>query len=240
MALETLRYKAGAVEAHGRLARPAGGNLRPGILVVHDGFGLGRQAERRARMLGELGYEALAVDLFGEGRIAGDLAEAYALTAALRDDADELRRRMQAGLDALAALPEVDAARLAAVGYCFGGTAALELARTGAPLAAVCCCHGALDTTMPARPGLAPRILACLGADDPLVPRGRIEAFAAEMTAAQADWQIHLYGGVKHNFTDPDAGRLNRPAVAEYHPTADHRAWTSLQALLSEAFGPQP
>jgi dienelactone hydrolase len=217
------------VASHVRKADDRG--LRSWLSMTDSGSG-----RRRSGELAELGYVALAVDLFGEGRLAWALDEAYALTATLRGNPDELQQRMRAGLDTLAALPDVDAARIAAVGYCFGGTAALELARAGASLAAVCCCHGALDTTMPARPGLSPRILACLGADDPLVPGDQIDAFAAEMAAAQADWQIHLYGGVKHNFTDPDAGRLNRPAVAEYHPAADRRAWASLLALLSEAF----
>lgn len=229
-------YAAGRVQARSVLVLPGVHETRPGILVLPDGFGLGEQAVRRARMLAQLGYVAIAADLYGDGRLAGGLSEAHALSQALRSDPDELRQRAAAGLDVLRTRSDVDSQRIAVIGYCFGGTCALELVRAAAPVSAAIVFHGALDTMRPAAARVrATAVLVCTGADDPLVPEAQILAFKEEMTAAQLDWQVHLYGGVKHNFTNPDSARLNRPTVA-YDAIADRRSWQAMKNLLAEAF----
>ena len=134
------------------------------------------------------------------------------------------------------AQPEADATRVAVIGYCFGGTMALHMARAGLDLKAAVGFHSGLGTAAPAAPGaIKAKVLALIGADDPIVPAAQRDAFVAEMTAARADWQLHLYGGVQHSFTNPAADRLAMPGIA-YNAAADHRAWTSMIALFHEVF----
>jgi dienelactone hydrolase len=203
------------------------------VLVVHGGAGLDAHAREQASRLAGLGYLVLACDLFGPG-VTGDRARVVATLTGLRDDPPKLRRRAQAGLGALAAHPQCDG-RTAAVGYCFGGLTALELARGGARLAGVASVHGTLATTLPASEGaIAARILVCHGALDPHVPMAQVDAFVAEMNAARADWQLALYGGAVHGFTHREAtGAM--PGVA-FHPQADARAGQAVRLFLEEVF----
>ena len=160
------------------------------------------------------------------------------LVGGLRNDPQSLRARARAALATLAALPQVDASRLGAIGFCFGGSVVLELARDGADLAAVVSFHGVLTTQMPAVRGrLTARVLVCTGADDPLAPPEHIRAFEEEMRGAGVhDWQVISYGNTLHGFTNPAAdGSIMRAAL--YNATADRRAWASMRGLFEEAFG---
>jgi dienelactone hydrolase len=235
MKIETLTYSSGETKFHGYLADPEGSGRRPGVLVAHEAPGLNDHPKRRARMLAELGYVALAVDMYGNGRVAGKGEDAQQLMAPLREDVPRLRRHVRAGLDALAALPNVDPKRLGAMGYCFGGLAVLELARMGAPLAGVVSFHGILATKTPEdAKNITAKVLVCTGAEDPLVPPEQVAAFSVEMTKAGVDWQVITYGGAKHAFTNPEA---NRPPVLQYDDAADARSWEAMRSHWFELFG---
>jgi dienelactone hydrolase len=224
-------YHHGDLQLHGVLERPAVPN-GGAILVVHEAPGLGDNARRRTRMLADLGYLALAADLYGDGRTV-DGTEAM---DALRADTAVFRARVRAGLDALAAISGAPPEHLAAIGYCFGGMAVLELARSGAPLAAVISFHGLLRTPEPARPGeVSAKILACTGARDPLVPLDDVDAFSREMDAAGADWQLAVYGQALHSFTNRNVAGGADPRM-DYHPSADRQSWAAALLFLQEAF----
>jgi dienelactone hydrolase len=211
---------------------------RPGVLVFHEGLGLGDFEMARARRLAELGYVALAADMYGDRRRASNLQEVATLVGDIRNRPELMRARGHAALATLAALPQVDATRLAAIGFCFGGAVVLELARDGADLRAVVSFHGVLTTRMPAATGkVKASVLVCTGADDPLAPPEQVKAFEDEMRAAAArDWQVISYGNTLHGFTNPAAdGSMMRTAL--YNEQADRRSWASMRSLLDEAFG---
>ena len=219
---------------------------RPGILLIHGGAGLDAHAREQACRYAALGYAVLACDMFGDG-IAGDKERVMACLLALRDDPDLLVRRGQAGVAALAGCPEATGPT-AAVGFCFGGMAALALARAGTnlagpalagpALAAVVSIHGSLATSAPAQPGaVTARILACHGAADPHVPPADVAAFAAEMNHAGADWQLVMYGRAQHGFTHQHAVPGAMPGVA-YDRLADERSFAAVRAFLAEALAP--
>jgi dienelactone hydrolase len=210
---------------------------RPGVVVFHEGLGLGDFAMARARMLAELGYVAFAADMFGDRRQARNLQEVATLVGDLRNQPQTLRARGRAALATLAALPQVDATRLAAIGFCFGGTVVLELARDGADLRAVVSFHGVLTTRMPAAAGkVKASVLVLTGADDPLAPPEQVRVFEDEMRAAEVrDWQVISYGNTLHGFTNPAAdGSMLRTAL--YSAQADRRSWASMRSLLDEVF----
>jgi dienelactone hydrolase len=189
----------------------------------------------RARRLAGLGYVALAADMFGDRRQASNLQEVATLVGGLRAEPDKLRARGRAALDVLAALPQVDAGRLAAIGFCFGGSVVLELAREGADLKAVVSFHGVLTTKMPAQPGLVKAsVLVCTGVDDPLAPPEQVADFENEMrTGGVTDWQVIAYGNTLHGFTNPAAdGSMMRTAL--YNEQADRRSWASMKSLFDE------
>jgi dienelactone hydrolase len=172
--------------------------------------------------------------MFGDG-IAGDRERVIACLMALRDDSAFLARRAQAGLAALAATPGTSGPT-AAVGFCFGGLAALQLARAGTPLVAAVSIHGSLATSTPAKLGaVRARLLACHGAADPHVPLGDVTAFAEEMNEAGADWQLIMYGGAQHGFTHAHAAPGAMPGVA-YHEAADRRSFAAARDFLAESF----
>jgi dienelactone hydrolase len=206
---------------------------RPGILLIHGGAGLDAHAREQACGYAALGYAVLACDMFGDG-IAGDRERVMACLLGLRDDPDLLVRRGRAGLAALAGCPEA-AEPTAAVGFCFGGMAALALARSGTDLAGVVSIHGSLATSAPASPGaVKARILACHGAADPHVPPADVAAFAEEMNRAEANWQLIMYGRAQHGFTHRHAVPGATPGIA-YDQLADERSFTAARAFLAEA-----
>jgi dienelactone hydrolase len=234
MQARDIDYRDKAVNLRGYLAwDETAAARRPGVLVFHEG--LGEFAMARARMLAELGYVAVAADMFGDRRQAHNLEEAGKLVGGLRNAPEMLHARGRAALATLAALPQVDASRLAAIGFCFGGSVALELARGGADLKAVVSFHGVLATRTAAVSGkVKASVLVCTGADDPLVPPDQVRAFEDEMRAAAVrDWHLISYGNTQHGFTNPAAdGSIMRAAL--YSAQADRRAWASMRSLFDE------
>ena len=206
---------------------------RPGILVVHEWFGHGPYVRRRAEELAKLGYVAFAGDMYGKGVYAKTHEEAAKLAGAVRGDRKLMRARGQANLDALKKHPAVDGSKLAALGYCFGGTTVLELARAGAAVLGVVSFHGSLGTPMPAEK-IAAKVLALHGAEDKHV-NPEVPAFEDEMRKAGADWQLVKYGGAAHSFTVPEAGDDPSKGMA-YDEKADKRSWEAMRAFLSEVF----
>ena len=213
---------------------PTGG--RPGILVCHDAGGIRENTIERAQMLAELGYVAFAMDLFGEPMTSTD--QTKAMMASLTGDLPTFRQRLDFALEFLKSRQNVDAARTAAIGFCFGGTAALELARSGAELACVVGFHSGLQTMAPddAR-NIKCKVMVCLGAKDPLVPAAQRAAFEEEMTKGGVDWQMLLYGQAVHGFTDKTADSHGVWALS-YHEPTDRRSWRAMLNLFDETMGP--
>jgi len=222
----------------GMLARPDQPSAvpSPGILVMPDAFGIGEFSIAQAGRLADLGFVALAGDPWGGGFYAADEDEITPKFVALTREDAGLRTNVRTNMDALAAVDGVDPDRLGAIGYCLGGTAVLELARSGYPCRGVVSFHGLLGTTMPAtRHALAASLLVCTGADDPYAPLADVTAFQAEMTAAEADCQVVVYTGAQHSWTNPDPSRA-RPGIA-YHPQHAVRSWAAMIAFLHERVG---
>lgn len=220
----------------GRLARPDGDGRRPGVLIAHEGNGLDDVQKERPARLAELGYVAFALDYHGGGKPLEDRAAINARLQALGDDPERTRRIARAGLDVL--LKE-HPTKVAAVGYCFGGTLVLELARSGAELAAIVGFHPGLSTIRPEDSvNIRGPVLMCVGADDPLVPLEQRVAFEAEMRAAGVDWRMNIYGGAKHSFTHPRSTDFAGLPGLEYHARTDARSWRAMLDLFDEVFSP--
>jgi dienelactone hydrolase len=210
---------------------------RPGVLVVHEGGGINDHPKWRASLLAEMGYVALACDLYGDGELTRDAERRNALMNGLITEPGLLRRRVRVALEQLVALPQVDKSRVAAIGYCFGGMTVLELARSGADIAGIVSFHGLLRATAPAEPGaVKAKLLVCHGVEDPLVPPEQVAAFVEEMKHADADWQMVTYAHAGHGFTRKDAGALGMKGVF-YEERADRRSWAAMKELFAEVFG---
>lgn len=236
MRTEQIAYTADGREMIGTYVVGEGAHKRPGILVSHEGPGLDDHARAYARRLADLGYAAFALDYHGGGKWLPDRGQMMGRIIELMGAPDRIVALGQAGLDVLTAQPEVDASRLAAIGFCFGGTLSFHLARAGLPLKAAVGFHAGLTTTAPAKPGvITARILALIGADDPIIPPQQRADFEAEMRAAGADWQLHLYGGIQHSFTNPSARTINIPGIV-YDEAAENRAWQAMRNLFDEVF----
>ncbi|CAN7419386.1 dienelactone hydrolase family protein [Phenylobacterium sp. LjRoot225] len=230
--LRALHYEHEGVGLIGQLATPAGPGPHPAILVMHNAHGLGEQVRERALRLAEAGYAALATDMYGGGRLFGSSAETGEPFAALQNAPERLRGRVLAAYQTLRALPQVDASRIGAVGFCFGGQCVLELARSGAEVRGVVSFHGLLMTQLPARPGaVKAKVLVLTGAQDPYAPAEDVQALRAELTAAGADWQITAYGEGFHAFTDPSADERPVPGL-RYDPLLDKLSWAQATAFL--------
>lgn len=209
---------------------------RPGILVAHTWAGRGEFEDDKARDLATLGYAGFALDLYGKGLRGSGPDENTRLIRPFMDDRSMLQNRLVRTLDVLRRQETVDSDRVAAIGFCFGGLCVLDLARTGEKLAGVVSFHGLLGS-----PGntagnrIKARILALHGWDDPMATPESVVAFAAEVTAMGADWQLHAYGKTVHAFTNPKANDRERGTV--YSPAADRRSWTAMRNFFSELFG---
>jgi dienelactone hydrolase len=234
---KTLTYQDGAVGLKGVLTYDENRtDARPAIVLFPDARGIGAHAIQCAGRLATLGYATLVADLYGDGTQARDMAHATELMRSLRSDVVGWRARARAALDALSRQGGVDRSRLAAIGYCFGGSTALELARSGAPLAAVVSFHGGLASPRPddAR-NIKGKVLVCHGAADPLVPPTEVAAFEEQMSRTDVDWQLRAYGGTVHGFTNPEADEAGTPALA-YNAAADRRSWNAMLSLFEEIF----
>jgi dienelactone hydrolase len=234
MRTETVSYDADGLHFKSELFVEAGTEPKPGVLVFPEAVGLGEHARQRAEGLAKLGYAALACDIHGDGRLVADLGEALGLLKPLYADTQRMRARGLAALKMLKAREEVAKDRTASIGFCFGGTMSLELARSGADLQAVVGFHSGLSTTAPKSDARAyrGRVLVCIGADDPFIKPEERSAFEAEMRDAGVDWQMHLYGGVVHSFTDTGADARNNPAM-RYSEVADKESWAAMQELFT-------
>lgn len=234
METHNVQYDFEGTEMIGHLALPTGAGPWPAVLLCHEGPGLDDHVKGCANRLADLGYVAFALDYHGGGVRLSDMATVMARLGPLMADPDATRARGNAGLRVLLDQPTVDRERVAAIGYCFGGTMALELARGGAALRSVVGFHSGLAT---ARPGDAANItgsvLVCIGTEDPLIPAEQRTAFEAEMRAANVDWRMNLYGRAAHSFTNPEADSAGIPGIA-FDRLTDERSWRAMLDLFAE------
>lgn len=220
----------------GYLADGSNGKKVPGILVAYEAGGMTEHPKARARMLAEAGYVAFAMDLFGE--TVRDMAHAMSFVTSLSGDLPTFRKRANAALDVLKNLPNVDSARTGAIGFCFGGTTVLELARSGADVGCVVGFHAGLATTAPEdAKNIRAKVLVLIGEKDPIIPPDQRESFIKEMREGGADWQMVVYGRAGHSFTNPDVDAMNIDGF-KYDATVDKRAWKAMQDLFDEVLDP--
>lgn len=240
MLTKEISYTVGGKTLTGYLAAPESAGNRAGVLVCHQGNGVTEHTRERARMIADEGHVAFALDMYGE--TAASREQAMALLQSMTGNPGELRRRALAGLEVLKEQENVDTARLAAIGYCFGGAVVLELARAAPDLKCVVAFHPGMSGPV----ALADRddrkipnckVMVCAGAGDPLIPNSAQVKFAELMNDAGADWQFLSYGGAAHSFTDRSVDAMNMPGF-RYDDRADRRSWAAMKDLFAEAFVP--
>jgi dienelactone hydrolase len=237
LAGQSLTYADGATKLAGYVARPTAikGKV-PGVVVVHQWMGLTDHERKVSDDLAKLGYVALAADIYGEGVRPKDTAEAGKLAGSFKGDRALYRRRIAAAIETLKAQKGVDGSRLAVIGFCFGGTGALEAARGGLPVKGVVSFHGGLDVPAGYVAGpLSAKVLVCHGADDPFVPAKDVAAFQDEMRQAKADYVFVAYAGAVHAFTQKEAGNDNSKGAA-YNEAAHRRSWQHMKDFFQEIF----
>lgn len=230
----TIAYADGMQPLEGYFAPPRDRSQAPGVLIVHTFLGLNDRIKQRANRLAELGYAAFALDVFGPGVHPTSPSEGLAAIKPFRSDRQFFRQRLKAGLEVLQNQPECDANRIAAIGYCFGGCAVLELARSGAPLRGVVSFHGELDSPLPALFGaIQAKVLVLHGDADSVVPFEQIIQFRDEMRSAGANWEIVIYSDAKHSFTGEGAMGDVTPE-AGLNPQAEARSWQAMLNFFEE------
>lgn len=234
---KTVEYKEGDTTLEGWVAYDDSvKGARPGVLIVHQWKGLGAYEKMRAEMLAKMGYVAFACDIYGKGIRPTAMPDAAAQAGKYKNDRPLLRKRVNAGLETLLKQEGVDKKKVAAIGYCFGGTSVLELARSGADVGGVVSFHGGLGSPTPEdAKNIKAKVLALHGADDPNVPSAEVGAFEKEMRDAKVDWQLVAYGNAVHSFTDKGAGNDNSKGAA-YNEKADKRSWEDMKDLFAEIF----
>ncbi|CAN5183800.1 dienelactone hydrolase family protein [soil metagenome] len=238
MSLQSYEYRHGDVRLIGQIALPEGPGPHPAILVMNDARGLGALVRERAERLAGLGYVALATDMYGEGALYANALDGGAVMQALHAEPDKLRERIHVHLDALRGRDEVDATRIAAIGFCFGGECVLDLARSGADVRAVVSYHGLLTTERPApKDGVKAHVAIYAGGNDPYAPPEHIEGFRDEMAAAAAVCDVTVFGDAFHSFTDPTAREMTNIPGVKYDPVADRVSWLGTVGLLEETMG---
>ena len=233
---KTISYKQGNQEFKGLLAwDDSTSDKRPGVLVVHEWWGLNDYARDRAKQLAEEGYIAFAADMYGDGKTAKHPDEAKQMATAVRMNVDQWVKRATAALDVLKSQPQCDTTKLAAIGYCFGGSTVLELAFSGADLDAVASFHGGLPPADHVKKSKA-TILICHGAQDSFIPEKSIQEFRAALDSIGADWEMDYYAGAEHSFTVKAADSLGLKGM-KYNAEADKRSWARMHALFKEKLG---
>ena len=233
---EDVSYTADGTTMIGRLGLPDGEGKRPAVLIAHEANGLDDHQRGRAERLAELGYVAFALDYHGAGRVFTERDEMMARLGEIGSDPERIRALARAGLDTLLAEPRADASKVAAIGYCFGGTMVIELAKSGADIKAVVGFHPGLATGRPEdAANIVGKVLMCIGSEDPFIPAEVRLAFEKEMQAGGVDWRVHLYGGAKHSFTHPNASQTGLPGL-EYDRLTDQRSWRAMLDLFDEVF----
>ena len=233
MKTETVNYQATDIELEGYLAYPDE-KKAPLVLIAHTWAGKDDFVHERAEDLAALGYVGFAVDMYGNGKVGSDTEENQSLMAPLLSDRDVLKDRIISALHFGKSLPGVDPNKVAAIGYCLGGLVVLDLARSGENLQGVVSFHGLLMGSDISEKGIQTKILVLHGERDPMVPLDMVDAFQKEMTKADADWQLHSYGGTYHAFTKPDANDPN--LGTEYNQSSSERSWKSMQNFFEEIF----
>jgi dienelactone hydrolase len=231
-------YEQGGVQLEGYLAYDdAVTGKRPGVIVVHEWWGLNEYARGRADQLARFGYVAFAVDMYGKGRVTKHPEQAGAWAKEVNSNIQAWRQRALAGLEVLRKEPMTDPERIAAIGYCFGGATVQQLAYSGADIRGVVSFHGGF-VPPPAEQGkqVKAKILICHGAADPMVKPGAVEEYIAATGKSGLDWQLIIYGGAKHSFTNPDADKVGMEGLA-YSKSADQRSWADMQVFFKEIFG---
>lgn len=209
---------------------------RPGVLVIPEWWGLNDYARSRAKQLAELGYVAMAVDIYGDGYSTTDPAEAGQRAGQFKNDRQLLRARANAALDELKKNANVNPAQTAAIGYCFGGMTVLELARSGADIKGVVSFHGSLDSPSPEDgKNIKASVLVLHGADDPFISAADMEAFQKELRDSDVDWQLIIYSNANHGFTNTDSQKLKMDGVG-YNKNADKRSWKAMKLFFKEIF----
>jgi dienelactone hydrolase len=235
---ESVTYKHGDKTFHGYFAwDDASQAKRPGILVVHEWWGLNDYARKRAEQLAGLGYVAFACDMYGEGKTTEHPKEAGAMATEVRTNQKEWRERGLTALGQLRKHPLVDDKKLAAIGYCFGGSTALQLAYSGADLDAVVSFHGGLSVPTEAEAkAIKAKVLICHGAEDSFIPEKTIHDLKAALDKAKVDYKFIAYPNAKHSFTVPEAAKAGVPGIA-YNEAADKQSWQDMKEFLARAFG---
>jgi len=236
---KALEYHHGSTRMSGHFVTDdSKGGRQPGVLVVHEAFGLGSHAIASAERLAGLGYAALAIDLWGERAQITEMPKVMETIGRFAGDRKMWVGRVEAARQALLAQPKVDGNRLAAIGYCFGGATVLEYARSGADIRGVASFHGGLDPVGndwdAAR--TKAKLLICIGAEDPMIPASAVVALQDNLKKGGVDWEVNTYGGAKHSFTNPDADKAGLPQALAYNKRADQRSWASMAAFLAEIF----
>ncbi len=212
---------------------------RPGVLVVHEWWGHNDYSRKRAEMLADLGYTALAVDMYGDGKQADHPEDAGKFVQEVFSNFGAALKRFNVAMELLKSHPTTDANRIAAIGYCFGGATVLSVAREGYDLKGVVSFHGSLGTPRPAEKGkVKARVLVCHGSDDPFVTPEQMAAFKAEMESAEVNYEVKIYEGAKHSFTNPDADANGKKfgMPLEYNKAADEASWADMKAMFKEIF----
>ena len=235
----TIPYKQNQTTLHGHIAYDDSQNNRPGVILVHEWWGLNGYLIDRAEQLASLGYTALAIDMYGDGITADNPNDANTLMNNILDDMETGTARLKAGLSALTSHSGTDASNIAAIGYCFGGAMVLHMARIGMPLKAVVSFHGSLGSFFKPKMGeVKAKILVCHGGADKFIPEEDIENFHSEMRDAGADYEFITYEGALHGFTSREANTNGKKydLPLAYDETADHQSWQAMLKLFSESF----
>jgi dienelactone hydrolase len=236
MHTQDIEYRIDGKKFVGYLADGSNGRKTAGVLVAHEGGGMTGHPKERARMLAELGYVAFAMDTFGEPITSRE--QAMAVIGGLSNDLATLRKRGRTALELLKAQTNVDPSRTAAIGFCFGGTTVLELARSGADVGCVVGFHSGLQTIAPQdAKNIRCKVMVCLGADDPIIPAEHRNAFVDEMRAGGVDYQMLVYGNAGHSFTNREVDAMNLPGFA-YHAPTDQRSWRAMRNFFDEVINP--
>ena len=239
--LEPVGYEIDGTRHQGYIAYNDGAvGKPPGVLVFPEWWGANEYAQSRARMLAELGYVAMVADMYGEGKTTSDRAEAQKLASSVYSNPETLKKRAEAALAALQQSGRGDPSRIAAIGYCMGGTVALNLARAGADLKAVVGFHCGLANVVGETGKIKAKVLICNGADDKMISDEEEQAFEQEMRDGGVDWLYVSFGGALHSFTNPEADKHRDMGSVGYNRNADHRSWRMMRMFLDEALDHRP